>query len=159
MTLSRVSVTNATHRVVWCMIGQVELSLPAVLLSPPVVPPQGPPDSPHKALSSPLQSFSQRSPPPEPWKLNGDTGHFTGSCGHCTIIDPLSDGIFLRNLALYRRRLVLLLLKFSHTRRSTQTPAACLLAGKTVEFIHSEKRGLPDEAWKPQLPPDTACRP
>lgn len=159
MTLSRVSVTNATHRVVWCKIGQVELSLPAVLLSPPVVPPQGPPDSPHKALSSPLQSFSQRSPPPEPWKLNGVTGYFTGSCGHCTIIDPLSDGIFLRNLALYRRRLVPLLLEFSRTRQSTQPAAAFLLAGKTVEFIHSEKRGLPGEEWKPLLRLNTACRP
>lgn len=75
MTLSRVSVTNATHRVAWCKIGQVEptvgaklVSLPAVLLSPTVVPPPGPPRRPHNALSNPLQSFSQRSPPPEPWK-------------------------------------------------------------------------------------------
>jgi len=32
----------------------------------------------------------------------GGTGLFTGSCGHCTIIDPLSDGAFLHNLALYQ---------------------------------------------------------
>lgn len=112
MTLSRVSVTNATHRAAWCKIGQVERTSLNSARNFAESHCGAAPRRPHNALSNPLQSFSQRSPPPEPWKLNAVPGRFTGGRGHCTITDPLRHGLFWRSLALYRRRLVLLLLEY-----------------------------------------------
>lgn len=78
MTLSRVSVTNATHRVAWCRSGKLNerSGLRRLFLqSPTAAPPRGAPRTPHNALSNPLPDFlSQRYPPPEPWKLNGCYG-------------------------------------------------------------------------------------
>lgn len=113
------------------------------LLSPTVVLPQGPPRSPHNALSNPLQSFSQRSPPPEPWKLERWYGALYRELRALYDHRPTEGRDILAQSGTVPPTTCAVA---PRTRHCTQTPIVFPLAGKTVEYIHCERRS----AW-----PDT----